>query len=284
MPSLKPLWLSIGPLSEQLARSSSLHLGLDFDGTLTDLLPDPQSCQLAGRAREVLHRLSGRDQLHLAFFSSRTLEDLRGRVGLERAFYAGSSGLETRSELGRYETHAGPMTSLPPALVRDLTDWCQRFPGARLELRPGSCALHFNAVAVALQPAFGAGIRRRLRPHQPQVNLIHGRAKFEVVPATAWDKAAALEYWLSSAPETTLLLYFGDDTRDEPVHASVRRRAGIAIAVDRVVSRAEYVLPTPADVIWFLEWLDREWAQRGARPTAPDPRIRAGAPIEKART
>jgi hypothetical protein len=50
------------------------------------------------------------------------------------------------------------------------------------------------------------------------------------------------------------------------VHAAVRRRGGLAVAVDRNVSHAEYALPSSGEVIWFLEWLDREWSLRGALP------------------
>ena len=124
--------------------------------------------------------------------------------------------------------------------------------------------MHFAGVASSLQPAFGAGVRRRLRPHDSRLTLVHGRTAFEVMPAGGWDKAAALERWLESAGPGALLFYFGDDTRDEPVHAAVRRRGGLAVAVDRIVSDAEYVLPSSGDVIWFLEWLDREWSLRGA--------------------
>jgi hypothetical protein len=42
----------------------------------------------------------------------------------------------------------------------------------------------------------------------------------------------------------------------------IRERGGIAVAVGRTVSRAEYVLPNPNEVQWFLEWLDREWDAR----------------------
>jgi trehalose-phosphatase len=264
MASLKPLWLSVGPLSEQLRHADSLHLGLDFDGTLTPLTPDPRAAGLSPRARAVLEHLSRQRGARLAFLSSRTLDDLWRRIGIEGAFYAGASGLETRDEQGRRETHAGTNVSLPMPLLRELEGWCQRFPGARLEPRIDSCALHFAGVAPSLQPAFGAGVRRRLRPHQAQFTLVHGRAGFEVMPAGGWNKAAALEHWLTSAPPRTLLLYIGDDTRDEPVHTLVRRCGGLAVAVDRIVSRAEYALPTPGDVIWFLEWLDREWTSRAA--------------------
>ena len=270
MASLKPLWLSVGSLSKQLCRADSLHVGLDFDGTLTPLSADPRETVLSVRAREVLERLSRRGGARLALLSSRTLDDLWRGVGLEGVFYAGSSGLETRDERGRRATHAGAALSLPPSLLRELESWCQRFPGARLEPRGGSCALHLAMVASSLQPAFGAGLRRRLRPHDSRLTLVHGRTGFEVMPVGGWNKAAALEHWLESAGPGTLLFYFGDDTRDEPAHAAVRRRGGLAVAVDRIVSDAEYALPSSGDVIWFLEWLDREWSLRGALP------VRAG--------
>ena len=266
MASLKPLWLSVGSLSESLQRAESLHVGLDFDGTLTPIAPDPRAAALPARARAVIERLSRQPGTRLAILSSRMLDDLWRRVGIEGVFYAGSSGLETRDEQGHRETHAGTAVSLPMPLLRELEGWCQRFPGARLEPRVNSCTLHFAGVAPSLQPAFGAGVRRRLRPHDSQLTLVHGRTAFEVMPAGGWDKAAALERWLESAAPGTLLFYFGDDTRDEPVHAAVRRRGGLAVAVDRVVSHAEYALPAPGDVIWFLEWLDREWASRLTPP------------------
>ncbi len=267
MASLKPLWLSVGSLSENLRQADSLHVGLDFDGTLTPISAAPRAAALSPRARDVIERLSRRDRVRLAFLSSRVLDDLWRRIGIESVFYAGSSGLETRDERGRRETHAGSSLTLPLALLRDLEGWCRRFPGANLETRGSSCALHFAEVAPSLQPAFGAGVRRRLRPHD-QLSLIHGRTAFEVMPVGGWDKGAALEHWLGSAGPGTMLFYFGDDTRDEPVHAVVRRHGGLAVAVDRIVSQAEYALPSFGDVIWFLEWLDREWSLRTSVPAA----------------
>ncbi len=183
MASLKPLWLSVGSLSERLRRADSLHVGLDFDGTLIPISVDPREATLPVRAREVLERLSRQAGARLAILSSRTLDDLWRRIGIEHVFYAGSSGLETRDERGRLETHAGATFSLPMPLLRELEGWCQRFPGAHLEPRVGSCVLHFAGVAPSLHPAFGAGVRRRVRSCQSQVTLVHGRTGFEVMPA-----------------------------------------------------------------------------------------------------
>lgn len=269
MASLKPMWLSVAPISERLRSAGSLHLGLDFDGTLTALEADPRRTALSGRTRGVVERLSRRSDVRLAILSSRSLDDLWQRTGIAGVFYAGCSGLETRDGSGRVEVHASPAATMPPALLRELESWCQRFPGARLERQLESCALFFAEVAPSLQPAFGAGVRRRLHPHQPGVCLVHGRTSFEVRPAGGWDKAMALERWLEAdASPASLLFYFGDDTRDEPVHETVRKRGGVTVAVGRLVSHAEFALPGPEEVTWFLEWLEREWAVRHEAATA----------------
>ena len=268
MASLKPLWLSVAALSERLRRAGSLHLGLDFDGTLVPLESDPRRAALPPRTREALEGLCRRAGVHVAILSSRTLDDLWQRTGIENVFYAGCSGLETRDEQGRREAHASTAVTMPPALLRELESWCQRFPGSRLETQLNSCTLFFSGVAPSLQPAFGAGVRRRVNPHLPNVCLVHGRTGFEVRPAGGWDKAMALERWLEPcASPSPLLFYFGDDTRDEPVHEAMRKRGGVAVAVGRLVSHAEFALPSPEDVTWFLEWLEREWALRGEPAT-----------------
>lgn len=270
MASLKPLWLSVGSLSERLQSAHSLHLGLDFDGTLSPLDSDPRRAALPQRTREVIERLTRHPGTRVAILSSRALDDLWQRTGIGDVFYAGCSGLETRDEQGHRETHASAAVSMPASLTRELESWCERFPGARLETQVNSCTLFFSAVAPSLQPAFGAGVRRRMHPHLPSVCLVHGRTSFEVRPAGGWDKAMALERWLDPADsDSPLVFYFGDDTRDEPVHETVRKRGGVAIAVGRLVSHAEFALPGPEEVTWFLEWLDREWARRRAPAVVP---------------
>jgi trehalose-phosphatase len=259
MASLKPLWLSVGNLCDRLRQARTLYLGIDFDGTLTPIAEHPSAVNLSPRAHEVLERLSKREGVRLAILSGRTLDDLKDKIQLKNVFYVGSTGLETEDESGRRESNLGPNQGIPNELVQELENWCLRFPGSWLESKHNSCALHYRSVAPSLQPAFGAGVRRRIRPFASQATLVHGKAVFEVMPAGGGDKAAALAKWIPQDANNATVMYFGDDTHDEPVHGMVRQRGGFAVAIGRIVSQAEYVLPTPGDVVWFLEWLDREW-------------------------
>jgi trehalose-6-phosphatase len=98
-----------------------------------------------------------------------------------------------------------------------------------------------------------------------------------VMPAVPWEKSAALRLWLESRETPGTLFFFGDDTSDEPVHRLVRERGGIAVAVGRVVSAAEFGLPSAEEVVWFLEWLEREWSARETAGEHLEARTSVGA-------
>lgn len=260
MPRLRSLWLSLSAVSERLRESRTLAVASDFDGTLNAIVAHPDQVSLPERTRLVLRRLADLPQAGLAVLSGRGLEDLERHLDGRGLFLAGAAGLETRDEAGRREVHLPADARLPEALQSDLETWCERFPGAWMEDKRFSCALHYRAVSPALQPAFGAGVRRRVRPYREQARLVHGKRVFEVMPAIAWEKSAALRRWLAGREGTAVTFYFGDDTNDEPVHRLVRETGGISVTVGRPVSAAEFQLPSPVEVVWFLEWLEREWA------------------------
>jgi trehalose-phosphatase len=262
MATLKPLWLSLGSIGSRLAESRTLYLACDYDGTLTPIVDQPDIARLSQRSRQLVERLAGRNDVQVGIFSGRRMDDLARHVGVGGLFLAGSSGLETQGADGRREVHVGPDRALPAALREQLDAWCERFPGSWIEDKQVSLALHYRAVAPDLQPAFGAGVRRRIRPFKSQARLVHGKRVFEVMPAVEWDKSSSLRHWLGEGPLDGTLLYFGDDTNDEPVYDAVRGYGGIAVAVGRTVSRAEFVLPSAQEVQWFLEWLEREWDTR----------------------
>jgi len=265
MPRLRSLWLSLAEISDRLHEADALYIASDYDGTLLPIAEHPDHVVLPERSREVIHRLAGHGDVRLAVLSGRRLDDLEREFNGGRLFLAGAGGLESRDEQGRRQVHLPADRRLPDSLRQSLETWCQRFEGAWVEDKRFSYALHYRAVARALQPAFGAGVRRRARPFRDQAQLVHGKRVFEVMPAVQWEKSAALRLWLEAGSGRGVVFYFGDDTNDEPVHRMVRERGGIAVAVGRTVSAAEFGLPSPAEVVWFLEWLERQWGTRAAR-------------------
>lgn len=260
MASLKPLWLDLDALSRRVRESRVLWVATDYDGTLTPIVTRPELATLDPRARGALRRLR-QNGACVAVLSGRKLADLKRQLRTPGAYLVGSAGLETLEPGGARQVHLPKRARLAASLRKTFDAWCRRFPGAWLEDKKLAISLHYREVPARFRDAFGQGVRRRVRAQRIGLELIHGKMVFEIMPATGVDKAAALSQWI---PENgpAAVFYFGDDTNDEPVHRMVRDRGGVSVAVGRTVSRAEYGVETPAQVVWFLEWLAREWETR----------------------
>lgn len=264
MASLKPLWLDLDAMALRVRETPVLWVATDYDGTLTPIVTRPELVALDARARDALRRLKRQNGAYVAVLSGRKLADLKRQLRLPGAYLVGSAGLETLAPGRGRQVHVPKRDRLARSLRKTFDAWCKRFPGAWLEDKKLAIALHYREVPARFRDAFGQGVRRRVRQQRSGLELIHGKMVFEIMPATGVDKAAALSQWIpENGPPG--LFYFGDDTNDEPVHKMVRERGGVAVAVGRTVSRAEYSVESPAQVIWFLEWLAREWESRKTR-------------------
>ncbi len=94
---------------------------LDYDGTLSEIVSDPDAATLVDGAAEALEHLAA--QCPVAILSGRDLADIRGRVGVPGIWYAGSHGFEL----------IGPDGSHTSTMRRPLRQVCFR-------ARPPSCA------------------------------------------------------------------------------------------------------------------------------------------------
>lgn len=235
-------------------------LFLDFDGTLTRIADDPETVYLTDEMRVVLESLAASTSVTVV--SGRDLEDVRNRVGVDGLYYAGSHGFEiagpqgTRVELARGGEFSGELEKVE----RYLREAADRVPGARVEHKRFSVALHYRLVpepelpeveriaAEALDTA--DGLRRRT-----------GKRVFEYQPDIDWDKGKAVRWLLEALRLDThrvLPVYVGDDETDEDAFAALEED-GIGIAVQERPSAtgARYRLRDPEQVRLFLEALDQ---------------------------
>jgi trehalose-phosphatase len=233
----------------------------DYDGTLTPIADHPDLAGLDPRTRRVLARLARLPGVEMAILSARPLAAVRGLVRVSDIHYSGLVGLETQSAGGPLETHLTRGHELPAELKAVLLPWCERFEGAWIEDKRLTLALHYRDVAPRSQVSFAAGVRARLKPYENRLQVVPGKKVLEILPRGKWNKAVALARWWTRM-RGGALIFLGDDENDEPVHAYVREQDGIAIAVGRRESRAEYALATSEEVRWWLEWLEREWSAR----------------------
>ncbi|EUA07167.1 trehalose-phosphatase [Mycobacterium xenopi 4042] len=83
----------------------------DFDGTLSEIVDDPDAAQLTAGAAEALRLLTA--QCPVAVLSGRDLADVRQRIGLPGIWYAGSHGFELTGPDGEHHQNDEAAATIP---------------------------------------------------------------------------------------------------------------------------------------------------------------------------
>jgi trehalose-phosphatase len=239
---------------------------LDFDGTLSEIVSDPDAAILVDGAAKALENLAA--QCPVAILSGRDLADIRDRVGLPGLWYAGSHGFELVGPDGSHH-HNDAAAAAVPVLERAadaLRDELKNIAGALVEHKRYAVAVHYRNAApgdvgqiVATTHRYGqrCGLR-----------VTGGRKVVELRPNIDWDKGTALTWIRDQIHQTgrVLPIYIGDDLTDEDAFDAIRFD-GIPVVVrhDEDGGRptaAGFTLNNPTEVCEFLRrggnWLAYE--------------------------
>jgi alpha,alpha-trehalase len=229
---------------------------LDFDGTVSEIVSDPDAATLVHGAAEALEQLSR--QCPVAILSGRDLADIRDRVGVPGLWYAGSHGFELCGPDGsqyRNEAAADAIGVLASAAA-DLRGELHRVAGVRVEQKRFAVAVHYRNVAAEQVAEVVAAAHRQ--GGQRGLRVTTGRKVVELRPDVDWNKGSALRWIRERIRQTgrVLPIYLGDDLTDEDAFDAVRL-SGIGIVVrhdedgDRPTA-AGFALGSPAEVCEFL--------------------------------
>jgi alpha,alpha-trehalase len=225
---------------------------LEFDGTLSEIVSDPQAATLVDGAGKALEHLAVR--CPVAILSGRDLVDVRDRVGVAGIWYAGSHGFELVGPDGSHHENDAA-TAAVPVLERaaaELRDEFKHIPGARVEHKRFAVAVHYRNVPRERVAEVIATTHRHGQRHD--LRITNGRMVVELRPNVDWDKGTALA-WISDRIKHSgrvVPIYIGDDLTDEDAFDAIRFN-GIAIVVrhdedgDRR-SAAQFSLESPRQV------------------------------------
>src|SRR5204862_7045553 len=123
------------------------------------------------------------------------IEDVARLVRIRGLFLSGAAGLETLEADGRRIVHVPRGRGLPADFREALRAWCARFPGAWLEDKGLSVAVHFRRLASARVRAFVAGVRRRARAALGPILVTAALDVLVVLPAACRVTSTALSPW-----------------------------------------------------------------------------------------
>ncbi|MGW8450504.1 trehalose-phosphatase [Streptomyces niveus] len=254
-------------LAALLARPGKAVVALDFDGTLAEIVPDPEQARAHPGAVPALVALAP----HVA--SVAVITGRPAEVAVRYGGFAGVPGLEHLVVLGHYgaerwdavssAVHAPPPHPGVAAARAELPVFLERFDawqGTWTEDKGRAVAVHTRRAADP-QGAFDA-LRAPLADLADRHGLMlePGRLVLELRPP-GMDKGVALaEYVRETGAET--VVYGGDDLGDLPAFATVdtlraKGHPGLLLCsgtgeVPELAEKADLVLPGPAALIDFL--------------------------------
>ena len=250
-----------------LTTERQLAVFYDFDGTLSEIVEDPDSARLVDGAADALTSLSA--ACPVAILSGRDLADVRERIGLPGLWYAGSHGFELTGPDGTHHQNPEAAASIPvlAGAAADLADQLRHIPGVVVEHKRFGVAVHYRNAARDRVGEVAAAVRTA--GQRTALRVTTGREVIELRPNIDWDKGKTLHWVLDYIRDNEgagplLPIYLGDDITDEDAFDAVDDD-GIAILVrhsddgDRATA-ARYALDDPDRVREFTERLARRLA------------------------
>ncbi|KAL2638085.1 hypothetical protein AAZV13_06G095700 [Glycine max] len=265
------------------AKGKQIVVFLDYDGTLSPIVADPNKAFMTRKMRATLKGIAR--HFPTAIVTGRCRDKVYNFVKLAELYYAGSHGMDitgpTKSpKQGNNNNKAvlfQPASQFLPMIdevYKILLEKTKTVPGAKVENNKFCLSVHFRCVDEKSWAALAEKVRLVLIEY-PQLRLTQGRKVLEIRPTIKWDKGKALEFLLESLgyenSNDVFPIYIGDDRTDEdafrvtnaatPSLLVLRSRGqGIGILVSRVAKEtdASYSLQDPSEVEQFLRRLV-EW-------------------------
>ncbi|KAL5078589.1 hypothetical protein RYX36_007010 [Vicia faba] len=255
------------------ANGKQIVVFLDYDGTLSPIVADPNKAYMTKKMRMTLKDIA--KHFPTAIVSGRCLDKLFSFVRLTELYYAGSHGMDIKGPTNRKNTKNGsndgvllqPASEFLPMInevYKILVEKTKNVLGAMVENNKFCLSVHFRCVDEKSWAILGEQVSLVLNDY-PKLKLTQGRKVLEIRPTIKWDKGRALEFLLESLgfanSNNVYPIYIGDDRTDEDAFKVLSNRGqGSGILVSKIPkeTKASYTLQDPSEVGQFLQHLV-EW-------------------------
>jgi trehalose 6-phosphate phosphatase len=231
---------------------------LDYDGTLTPIVSQPEDALLSDEMRSVLRELAG--LCTVAIVSGRDREDVEPKVALQGLVYAGSHGFDIKGPGGLDMEYEGGRAALPELeqAEGELEARVAGVPGARVERKRFAIASHYRNVAEDDVPRVERAVKEVAEKYE-RLRVSSGKKVLELRPDIDWDKGRAVLWLLETLGlngGAVLPFYVGDDVTDEDAFRVLTDRGvGVLVGSPAYKTNATYRLRDTREVREFLQAL-----------------------------
>ena len=251
MPHLLNVWARVSRL---LSEANQVLLALDYDGTLSPIVDRPDLALLPAQTKESLISLNRQEKFLVGVISTRNLEDVQIKVGIDGLIYAGNRGLEI-SGGGMDFVHPEALRLKEPVdqAFRRLEQGLEHFSGVKVEHKGLSLTVHYRLAPEGSVGEVKEAVNAVVRPfvESGALGLSTGnRMAIDILPAVAWGKGDTIRRIQAALPQSSLPVYFGDDLVDEDGFTAVQAAGGFGVFVGpaRVATAALYRVDSPQEV------------------------------------
>ena len=228
-----------------IAARRPLLVASDYDGVLARLRDDPAAAVPEPGVAEVVARLAAVVGVTVALVSGRGVDDLRRTSGLTGPFrWVGSHGAEYDGPL------AAELAGRRDDLARELEPLVSATPGARLEVKPASVAVHVRQVLDRERAAALLEQARELA--DASLTTKPGKDVLELAVTDA-DKGGALRRLVTELGAAAAV-YLGDDVTDEDGFRALGPD-DVTVKVGGGDTAARFRVDGPADAVAVLQRL-----------------------------
>ncbi|WJX34157.1 trehalose-phosphatase [Trifolium repens] len=262
------------------ATGKSIVVFLDYDGTLSPIVNDPDSAFMSDEMRAAVYEVA--TYFPTAIISGRSREKVKDFVKLNNLYYAGSHGMDIMAPSGPIKSSDAnqcdnttldtngnevpfqPAKKFLPAIqeiLRRLENVIKDIEGAKIEDNGFCISVHFRQVHEKDYNVLEEKVKSVIGKN-PLFCLTEGKKVLEIRPSIEWNKGNAVEYFLDtlglSSSTNFLPVYIGDDKTDEDAFKVIQRRGqGYPIIVSSIPreTNALYSLRDPSEVLTFLSRL-----------------------------
>jgi trehalose 6-phosphate phosphatase len=228
---------------------------LDYDGTLSPIVPNPDEAILPEATKQSLIKLAAITPV--AVISGRDRKDVEDKVALDQLIYAGSHGLDMAGPEGLdipEKVKAGTLQSLKSA-AENLHQRLASVEGCLVESKKYAIAVHFRNVEEKEVDKVKEAVLEELAKHS-DLKKGTGKKILELKPAIDWHKGRAT-MWLFEAlnlsREEAIPIFVGDDITDEDAFLSIHGEGiGILVGSHGEQTAATFSLKDTDEVQLFL--------------------------------
>jgi len=250
-----PQWIR-----QHISAASNVWLFLDYDGTLDNFAPTPDDILINNKVVELIKQLHAHANIRVTIISGRRLSQIESLIPVEGVLLAGTYGIELKTAKGdkierlQYE-------KIRPALEELKLQWRKLLKGHEgffLEDKRWALAIHarFAEEKEAENILLNANaIAEKMIP-LGSFRLMRSQRFLEVSPILA-NKGKTVKYLLDSYPyPEALLIYLGDDDKDEEAFEVIQDQQGITILVSgkKRKTKADFRIKSPHAA---REWLTK---------------------------